>query len=85
VGQLDGGIAIVTGSDSGIGQGIAEELAREGADVAMTYLYDEAARRSRLRRDLARPERLERRGDRASRGRAGRAPARRTWRCGRSC
>jgi glucose 1-dehydrogenase len=42
MGQLDGRIAIVTGSDSGIGQGIAEELAREGADVAITYLHDEA-------------------------------------------
>lgn len=42
MGQLNGRIAIVTGSDSGIGQGIAEELAREGADVAITYLHDEA-------------------------------------------
>ncbi|MET3667241.1 3-oxoacyl-ACP reductase family protein [Caulobacter sp. 1776] len=42
MGQLTGKIAIVTGSDSGIGQGIAEELAREGADVAITYLHDQA-------------------------------------------
>lgn len=41
MGQLNGKIAIVTGSDSGIGQGIAEELAREGADIAITYLTDE--------------------------------------------
>ena len=31
MGQLDGRIAIVTGSNFGIGRGIAEELAREGA------------------------------------------------------
>ncbi|USQ95245.1 SDR family NAD(P)-dependent oxidoreductase [Caulobacter sp. RL271] len=43
MGQLEGRIAIVTGSDCGIGQGIAEELARERADVAITYLHDEAS------------------------------------------
>ena len=42
MGQLDGRTAIVTGSDSGIGQGIAEEQACEGADVAITYLHDAA-------------------------------------------
>jgi glucose 1-dehydrogenase len=50
MGQLDGRIAIVTGSDSGIGQGIAEELAREGADVAITYLHDEAGAEETRRR-----------------------------------
>ena len=35
-------IAIITGSDSGIGQAIALEFAREGADVAVTYLHDQA-------------------------------------------
>jgi glucose 1-dehydrogenase len=38
--QLENRIAIVTGSDSGIGQAIATEFAREGADVAITYLHD---------------------------------------------
>lgn len=33
-------IAIVTGSDSGIGQATAIAFAREGADVAVTYLHD---------------------------------------------
>ncbi len=33
-------IAVVTGSDSGIGQATAIEFAREGADVAITYLHD---------------------------------------------
>ena len=41
-GRLAGRVAIVTGSESGIGQGIAIEFAREGADVAVTYLSDEA-------------------------------------------
>lgn len=37
---LQGEVAIVTGSDSGIGQATAIEFAREGADVAITYLHD---------------------------------------------
>jgi glucose 1-dehydrogenase len=39
--RLAGGIAIVTGSDSGIGQATAAELARAGADVCVTYHTDE--------------------------------------------
>ncbi|MBW3549332.1 MAG: SDR family oxidoreductase [Proteobacteria bacterium] len=38
--RLEGEIAIVTGSDSGIGQATAVAFAREGADVAVTYLHD---------------------------------------------
>mgnify|MGYP005850011573 CR=1 FL=1 len=38
--RLKGEIAIVTGSDSGIGQATAIAFAREGADVAVTYLED---------------------------------------------
>jgi glucose 1-dehydrogenase len=33
-------IAVVTGSDSGIGQATAIAFAKEGADVAVTYLHD---------------------------------------------
>jgi glucose 1-dehydrogenase len=40
--KLNGKIAIVTGADSGIGQAIAEEFAREGADVMIVYLHDRA-------------------------------------------
>jgi len=35
--KLDGKKALVTGSDQGIGQGIALRLAEEGADVAINY------------------------------------------------
>ncbi len=38
--KLTGEIAIVTGSDSGIGQATAIAFARESADVAVTYLED---------------------------------------------
>jgi glucose 1-dehydrogenase len=38
--RLKGEIAIVTGSDSGIGQATAFAFAKEGADVVVTYLHD---------------------------------------------
>ena len=37
--QLDQRVAIVTGSDSGIGRGIAIELAKEGASVVVNYAH----------------------------------------------
>jgi glucose 1-dehydrogenase len=40
--RLAGGVAVVTGSDSGIGRAIAAELAAAGADVCVTYHTDEA-------------------------------------------
>ena len=49
MGTLDGRIAMITGSDSGIGQATAQAFATAGADVAVTYLTDaegaEATRR----------------------------------------
>jgi glucose 1-dehydrogenase len=38
--RLKGKIAIVTGSESGIGRATAEAFALEGADVAVTYFHD---------------------------------------------
>lgn len=38
--ELQGKIAVVTGSDSGIGQATAELLAQRGADVAISYHTD---------------------------------------------
>ena len=37
---LEGEIAIITGSDSGIGQAIAIDFAKAGADVVVTYFHD---------------------------------------------
>jgi glucose 1-dehydrogenase len=39
-GKLTGHTALITGSDSGIGQATAIEFAREGADVIVHYLHD---------------------------------------------
>jgi len=41
--KLDGTFALVTGGSRGIGRGIALELAREGANVAVNYRRDDAA------------------------------------------
>jgi glucose 1-dehydrogenase len=41
-GRLHDKIALITGSDSGIGQGTAIEFAKEGADIVVHYLHDEA-------------------------------------------
>ncbi len=38
--RLDGKVALITGSDSGIGRGIAERFAASGADVAVHYRSD---------------------------------------------
>lgn len=40
-GKLDGQVALITGGDSGIGRAVAIAYAREGADVAITYLPEE--------------------------------------------
>jgi glucose 1-dehydrogenase len=54
--KLAGRIAIVTGSDSGIGQAVAAELAAAGADVCVTYHTDaEGAERTRRMVEAAGP------------------------------
>lgn len=39
--KLEGQVALITGGDSGIGRAVAIAFAREGADVAITYLPEE--------------------------------------------
>src|ERR1051325_3066979 len=52
-GKLAGKVALITGGDSGIGRAVAVLFAREGADVAITHLPQEA---SDGRRRVARSE-----------------------------
>jgi glucose 1-dehydrogenase len=42
MGQLDQKVAVITGSDSGIGRGIAIEFAREGATVVINYAHSQS-------------------------------------------
>jgi glucose 1-dehydrogenase len=48
--EFAGKVALITGSDSGIGQGIAEELARRGADVVVNFRSDAAGAAETARR-----------------------------------
>ncbi|MBB6735661.1 SDR family NAD(P)-dependent oxidoreductase [Cohnella zeiphila] len=48
--SVSGKIAIVTGAGTGIGQGVAVELARRGAKVAISYNASDAGARETLRR-----------------------------------
>ena len=48
--NLDNKIALITGSDSGMGQAMAEEFAKAGANVAVTFHTDEAGAEESRRR-----------------------------------
>jgi NAD(P)-dependent dehydrogenase (short-subunit alcohol dehydrogenase family) len=50
LGRLKGKIALITGGDSGIGRAAAIAFAREGADVAISYLPEEADDAAEARR-----------------------------------
>ncbi|MDQ3730747.1 MAG: SDR family NAD(P)-dependent oxidoreductase, partial [Pseudomonadota bacterium] len=41
--KFEGRIVVITGSDSGIGQSMAEEFAREGADIAISFHTDQTS------------------------------------------
>jgi NAD(P)-dependent dehydrogenase (short-subunit alcohol dehydrogenase family) len=41
-GKLEGKVALITGGDSGIGRSIAIHFAKEGADVAISYLNEDS-------------------------------------------
>jgi NAD(P)-dependent dehydrogenase (short-subunit alcohol dehydrogenase family) len=55
-GRLAGKVALITGGDSGIGRAVALAYAREGADVAISYLneHDDAKESVRWVRDAGR-------------------------------
>ncbi len=54
--QLEGRLALITGADSGIGRAVAIAFAREGADVAISYLseHEDARVTAQLVKDAGR-------------------------------
>lgn len=48
--KLSGKVALITGSDSGIGQATAIEFARKGADVVVTYHTDKKGAKKTLQK-----------------------------------
>jgi glucose 1-dehydrogenase len=50
MGKLEGKVALITGSDSGIGRASAIEFAKEGADVVVTYHSDKEGAQGTLKK-----------------------------------
>ena len=48
--RLTGKVALITGSDSGIGQATAIEFAKEGADIIICYHSDKAGAEQTLQK-----------------------------------
>ncbi len=48
--RLESEVAIITGSDSGMGQAMAEAFAKEGANIAIVYLHDKNGAEETCRR-----------------------------------
>jgi len=83
-GKLQGRVALVTGGDSGIGRAVAVHFAREGADVAVLYLSEDADAQDTQRLVEAEGQRcLLVRGDARSQARCRAAVARTVKRLGR--
>ncbi|STY29039.1 acetyoacetyl CoA reductase [Legionella wadsworthii] len=51
-GKLTNKVALITGGDSGIGRAVAYLFAREGADIALTYLEEEKKDAEKIKEEI---------------------------------